>query len=110
MLDLANIKLQLNIEVDDTSEDSLLTGYLSAAKRLAANRVNRHIYWSESEKPSDSTLIPENAIDATEDICLSVLLLIGHFYTNREASSEVTLKNIPLGVSALLEPYQIINL
>ena len=110
MLDLATIKLQLNLEVDDTSEDLLLSSYLSAAKRLASNKVNRHIFWSESEKPIGSTLIPENAIDATDDICLAVLLLLGHFYANREAASEVVIKNIPLGVSALLEPYQVINL
>ena len=36
----------------------------------------------------------------------AILLLVGHFYENREASSALSLKNIPLGVDALLNPYR----
>lgn len=36
----------------------------------------------------------------------AILLLVGHLYENREASSALSLKNIPLGVDALLNPYR----
>jgi uncharacterized phiE125 gp8 family phage protein len=35
----------------------------------------------------------------------AILLLVGHLYENREATSQIALKNIPLGVDALLSPY-----
>jgi len=40
-------------------------------------------------------------------IVMAMLLLIAHFYEHREASSEIALKNIPLGVNALLDTEKI---
>lgn len=37
-----------------------------------------------------------------QTIVLAILLLVSHFYNNREASSETVLKTIPLGVDELL--------
>ncbi len=37
-----------------------------------------------------------------QTIVMAMLLLIGHWYEHREAASELNLKNIPLGVEALL--------
>jgi uncharacterized phiE125 gp8 family phage protein len=42
-----------------------------------------------------------------QGIVVAMILLIGHWYRNREASSELALKNIPLGVNALLDPYKL---
>jgi len=36
----------------------------------------------------------------------AILLLVGHLYNNREASSEAALKDIPFGVDALLKDYR----
>jgi uncharacterized phiE125 gp8 family phage protein len=38
-----------------------------------------------------------------QTIVIAMLLLIGHWYGNRESSSELNLKNIPMGVNALLD-------
>lgn len=110
MLDLATVRAQLRIDEDDTSEDLLISGYLVAAKRAAANHVNRCVYWDAAERPQDPALVPDDAIDAGEDIQLAVLLLVGHYYNNREAASEANQSQIPLGVNHLLNPYRIINL
>jgi uncharacterized phiE125 gp8 family phage protein len=37
-----------------------------------------------------------------QTIVMAILLLVAHFYNNREASSETVLKTIPLGVAELL--------
>lgn len=37
----------------------------------------------------------------------AILLLVGHWYANREAVTPATLTNIPLGVDALISPYRI---
>jgi uncharacterized phiE125 gp8 family phage protein len=39
-------------------------------------------------------------------IKMAILLLVGHLYENREASTQLALKMIPLGVDALLNPYK----
>ena len=39
-------------------------------------------------------------------ICQAILLLIGHLYENREASSSVAMHEVPFSVSALLAPYR----
>jgi uncharacterized phiE125 gp8 family phage protein len=38
-----------------------------------------------------------------QTVVIAILLLVGHFYEHRESSSELALKNIPLGVCALLD-------
>ncbi|WP_433963658.1 head-tail connector protein [Tunturiibacter gelidiferens] len=38
-----------------------------------------------------------------QTVVIAMLLLIGHWYENRSSSSELNLKNIPMGVNALLD-------
>jgi len=38
-----------------------------------------------------------------QTVVMAILLLVGHWYENREDSSQLNLKNIPLGVAALLD-------
>jgi len=38
-----------------------------------------------------------------QTIVMAMLLLIGHWYEHREAASELTIKNVPMAVDALLE-------
>lgn len=110
MVDLDRVKQQLVIDDDDQSQDILLTGYLSAAKFAVKNHVNRVVYWDPSERPQDPLTVPEHAIDASADFELAALLLVGHYYKNREAVSDVSQSQIPLGVSFLINPYRVINL
>jgi uncharacterized phiE125 gp8 family phage protein len=37
-----------------------------------------------------------------QTVVLAILLLVSHFYNNRDASSEANLKTVPLGVAELL--------
>lgn len=48
----------------------------------------------------------ETAQNMPEPIKLAIRLLVGEFTLNREASSEHRLRQIPIGVDALLEPYR----
>lgn len=43
--------------------------------------------------------------DIPDDIQSAVRLLTGHFYENREATTAQDLKQLPIGVQALLAPY-----
>ncbi|MDE1161923.1 MAG: head-tail connector protein [Acidobacteriaceae bacterium] len=46
-----------------------------------------------------------NADNCPTDIKLAILLLVSHFYAHREATTEASLTNIPLGVDSLLAPH-----
>ncbi len=48
--------------------------------------------------------------DATDDVLLALMLLVGHWYENRENSSDVSKAPVPFGFSSLLEPYRFIPL
>ena len=56
-------------------------------------------YMAADESPS-GTALPKSVRQA-------MLLVIGHMYENREASSVVSLNELPLSVTALLQPYRL---
>lgn len=41
------------------------------------------------------------------DLKLAILLMIGHFYLNREAAGSANLAEVPLGVDSLCRPYRL---
>lgn len=43
-------------------------------------------------------------------LCHAVLLLVGHFYQNREATNDEQLRFTPLGVDRLIAPYRSMSL
>jgi hypothetical protein len=89
VLDLPTIKLHCHIEPDQTEEDPLLTIYEKAA-RLHTENYLRYLI--------DETTVGENTK-------LALLLLIAHWYRNREAvSTGRTMQGIeiPLAYTALL--------
>lgn len=47
-----------------------------------------------------------DAVTVPAPILSAIRLLVGHFYVNREASTEWNLREIPIGVDALLEQYK----
>lgn len=61
-----------------------------------------------SRKPLAVTVTVEAGFaDLPEDVQAAMLLLIGHLYANREATTVgVTASNLPFGVEALLSPYK----
>ena len=46
------------------------------------------------------------AADVPYSIRQAILLMVAHWFVNREAASPVSLKELPLGVAALLSPYR----
>lgn len=48
----------------------------------------------------DGTSVPSPILRA-------IKMLAGHFYNNREATSAANLKEIPIGICAMLDPYQL---
>lgn len=88
-LSLAEVKDHLRYELDDTSNDLILTGYILAAEQAIKTYVNKDI-----------------DINTKPDIKIAAMLLVGFFdmYRNGEAPSNGT--KMPYAVSYLLTPYR----
>lgn len=82
---------KLHIKVSDTTEDSLITSYITAAREYCENYQNR-IY------------VGEGAVDMGGLERAACLLLVGHWYENRQAvvyGGNMT--EVPFSAKALLD-------
>ncbi|MCU6671165.1 head-tail connector protein [Enterobacteriaceae bacterium H4N4] len=105
MIELDVVKQHCRIDTDFTGDDSLLNIYTGAAARYVETWTRRTLYeTTESSGYAEN----EDSIQLGEDVKAAMLLLIGHWYANREA---VNINNItsavPFAVEALLQPYRI---
>lgn len=101
---LEQLRMQCRIDEDDTSSDALLTLMSAAARKRAENLINRTLYDEQ---------VPETDPDGlkiSEDICLALMLLVGHWNESREEATDVKKMSIPYGFASLLEPYRFIPL
>ena len=93
MLDLATVKLHLRVDGDD--EDLLIGGYVEAAKAYVEQHCDRKLVEADPVEPEEMGL--------TCDVEQAVLLLVGHWYANREAVAVGTIATaMPLAVERLL--------
>lgn len=89
MVTLAELKTHLRIDDDLTAEDTLIEAYKGAAIAHIQNLTEQDF----------STLMPE-------PIKHAIKLLVGHWYKNREATTETKQQEIPHAVDALIQPYK----
>ena len=73
------------------------------------NALNRKVYATKEALAADEEA-PEDAIVFNHDMKLALLMLIGHWFVNRESSSALSLNETPMGLSMLLSPYKSIYL
>ena len=93
MLDLARVKLHLRL--DGAEEDSIVIGYIEAAKAHVAMHCDRKLVEVDPSGPEEMGLTP--------DVEQAILLLVGHWYANREAVVIGTISSaVPLAVERLL--------
>ncbi|EBM1967289.1 phage gp6-like head-tail connector protein [Salmonella enterica] len=98
-------EMRKQCRIDDTDDDDQLTGvYLPAAIRGVESRINRLIYDDAVPEGDDTGLVLDG------DIKLAVLMLVGHFYENREATASGAVNEIPLALSFLIDPWRLIAL
>jgi uncharacterized phage protein (predicted DNA packaging) len=108
MLELDIIKQHVRLEPDETEDDALLDTYATAAARLVESHTGRTLYATTSAVPKDGSgnVTDLHALVLDDDISTAMLLLIGHWYANRESVVQGTTSELPMGVKALIEPYR----
>lgn len=93
MIDLANVKMHLRVDGDE--EDALIGGYVEAAKAHVEQHCDRKLVDADPVEPEEMGL--------TRDVEQAILLLVGHWYANREAVAVGTIATtMPLAVERLL--------
>lgn len=93
MIDLARVKLHLRVDGDQ--EDALITGYIEGAKSHVAMHCDRELVEGSPVEPDQMGI--------TADVEQAILLLVGHWYANREGVALGTISTtVPLAVERLL--------
>ena len=98
-LTLADIKDQLRIEQDDTSQDKLLTRYGATAENFTLRYLQRTEDELKAMNDQDPTLVPE-------DIVSACLLLVDLYYQHRGPISMQNLYLIDYGYDALISDFR----
>ena len=105
MLDIGIVKEHCRVDSDFTGDDALLNLYTGAAARYVETWTRRKLYEAE-ESPGYAE--DADSILPGGDVKAAMLLLIGHWYANRETvSGGQTVAEVPFAVEALLQPYRI---
>jgi len=96
LITVAEAKAQCRIEPELVEEDELLTGLIDAAISHIQSDINKPMVAAGEE---GQVLTPA--------LRLAALLLIGHWYTNREAVVTGTIATtLPLAYESLIHPYR----
>lgn len=93
------IQLKSHLRVEGDEEDSLIIAYAMAAVDYAEKYCDGILVESFSTPPDGCE--PPREIILSPAIWAAILLLVGHWYNNREASGQA-LTEIPFGVDDLL--------
>lgn len=102
MVALELVKQHLRVEHGE--EDALIQGYLEAAKVHVESYCDRVIVAAPTD-PDAPPIDLNTQMLLTKDIEQAILLLVGHWYNNREATIlGATPAVLPFGVEALLWP------
>ncbi|WP_270735277.1 head-tail connector protein [Leclercia adecarboxylata] len=108
MLTKEQVKQHCNIEQDFTEDDAWIDTGIKAAERYVEKWTRRRLY----EKADDPLYMADpDALLYGEDIEMAMLMLIAHWYTNRETlSTGSTTSALAFSTEALLQPYRIYGL
>lgn len=91
--------------VSDSDEDSYLELLGNAAIAHIQDYTNRKLYEKDDESASDD----EIALVWTDDIKIAALMLVAHYYENREATvTGSTSSEVKLGAYSILSRYKFI--
>jgi hypothetical protein len=116
MITISEAKIQLSILEGELDFDNWINQTLPALKPVTEGAINRALFADQGALDvylstlSDSDLLLDNSIVLNEALKLAMNMLLGHWFNNRETSSTLTIKEVPLAFDYLVGPYRLINL
>lgn len=103
-LTLEQLRIQCRIDDDFTDDDAYLAQLGEVAEAAVEHDLNRRLYETDIAE-DDSTGLLVNLRHKQ-----AMLLMAGNLYENREATSELTMKEVPLAYQHLIEQDRVIPL
>lgn len=105
MLTKEQVKTHCRLDAESTAEDAWIEIRIKAAVLYVQRWTRRRLY----EKADDPLYMADpDALLYAEDIETAMLMLIAHWYENREAViTNGTSSAIDLAVESILQPYRI---
>ena len=94
-IDTVILKKHLNIDESFIDDDEYIKALCLAAEQAVENHIARPLFEIVDERGR----LPSSVRHA-------ILLLVGHFYANRESVSFASASVIPLAYEYLLQPYK----
>jgi hypothetical protein len=116
MITISEAKIQCNLLVDEVEFDDWFIQTMPALKPVTEGAINRTLFADQGALDahlltlSDADLLLDNSIVLNEALKLAMNMLLGHWFNNRETSSTLTIKEVPLAFDYLIGPYKLINL
>ncbi|WP_312749457.1 head-tail connector protein [Atlantibacter hermannii] len=105
MLTKEQVKTHCRIDADSTAEDNWIENSIKGATQYVQKWTRRRLYESADDP---LYLLDPDALLYGEDIEIAMLMLIAHWYANREAViTNGTSSTVELAVESLLQPYRI---
>ncbi|WP_421153144.1 head-tail connector protein [Aeromonas dhakensis] len=96
---LEEVKHQCRLEEDDASQDLLLNLYIGAASRAIEQHTDRELLDAPQAEMTDRQLV------ISDDIKAAGLLMVAHWFNNREAVSDFEKVEVPFAFRYLIGPY-----
>ncbi|ELY3545838.1 phage gp6-like head-tail connector protein [Cronobacter turicensis] len=105
MLTKEQVKHHCNIEQDFTEDDAWIEISIKAAARYVERWTRRRLYDSADDT---AYLADPDRLLYNADIEMAMLMLIGHWYSNREAVNVDNVTSaLAFSTEALLQPYRV---
>lgn len=102
-LTLEQIKQQLRIEPDFIEDNAYLEHLGEVAELAVENDLNRTLYVTDVPESDPFGLLVNVRHQQ------AMLLMVGQLYENREATSDLTMKEVPLAYQHLIERDRVIT-
>lgn len=96
LLNLPEVRLHLNLGSDEES-DTLLSNLILASESYTQEYCARKFYEPDATIPETDT----TGITLPDCVKQAMLLLIGHFFENRESTTPLNIKVLPFGFEQL---------
>jgi len=109
MITIADCKLQCNLLEDEVDFDSWFDMAIPAAIGTIETQLDRKLYDTQTSLDEDINA-PVNAMAITNDLKMGLLMLLAHWFNNRESTSALSLFETPMALTTIIQSHRNLSL
>jgi hypothetical protein len=113
MITVSECKQQCSIEENMLDFEGWFRRTIPAVVATVQAHLNRKLYETQEALDAAKALLEtgdtslDTAMVVTEDLKHAMLMMIAHWFENRETATSLTIKNVPMAFDFLVGPYRI---